>query len=254
MQCQCISKQIVSDIRLHEGRSKTEAPGCICNTIALPGPGDVPHPRPGMNTPMAIAVGVALGLRHATDADHVVALATLLRRQSGVRGALMVGAVWGIGHTIVLMAAGVMVVLLGIRIPPAFDRVAQLAVAAMLVGLGVHHLVRRPDGHAHGGAPRAGDPGRTFRPLLVGMVHGLAGSAGIALLTLTTIRERGVAMLYLSLFGVGTVAGMMALTGLLAIPLCAAARFPWLEPWIVRLASVASLGLGLLLAVQCSLS
>ncbi len=201
---------------------------------------------------MAIAVGLALGLRHATDADHVVALATLLRRRSGVRGALVIGGVWGLGHTLVLLAAGVAVVLLGLELPPALDRLAELAVALMLIGLGLHHLLRRHGERAHA----AEEHGCRFalRPLVIGMVHGLAGSAGVALLALTTIRARGVAMLYLSLFGLGTVVGMMALTGLMALPLCQAGRFPRLEPWIVRVASAASLGLGLVLAVRCSFS
>ena len=202
-----------------------------------------------MNTPMAIAVGLTLGLRHATDADHVVALATLLRRQSGLRGALAIGGVWGIGHTLVLLAAGIAVVLLGIEVPPAFDRAAEIAVALMLVALGLRHLTRRRGEKAS--APRGPI---ALRPLLIGMVHGLAGSAGVALLALTTIRERGTAMLYLSLFGLGTVVGMMALTGLLAVPLLYAGRSPRLEVWIVRTASAASVGLGLLLAVRCSLS
>lgn len=200
-----------------------------------------------MNTSMAVALGLGLGLRHATDADHVVALSTLLRRKAGVRGALVLGAIWGMGHTLVLLAAGVVVVLLGIELPPELDRFAEMAVAAMLVGLGLAHLVRRRD------VTTAAPPGRlAVRPLVIGMVHGLAGSGAAALLALTTIRVRAVAMLYLSLFGLGTVAGMMALTGLLAVPLCYAGRSTRLESGIVRTAGAASLGLGLLLAARCS--
>ena len=202
---------------------------------------------------MAIAVGLTLGLRHATDADHVVALATLLRRGRGVRGALAIGGVWGIGHTVVLLAAGAAIVLLGVEVPPRFDRVAELAVAAMLVALGATHLFGRP---RRGTPPSMAPGGRaiSLRPLLIGMVHGLAGSAGIALLALTAIRPRAAAMLYLSLFGAGTVLGMMILTGLLALPLGYAGRWPRLEPWIVRIASVASVGLGLVIGVRSSLA
>ena len=200
-----------------------------------------------MNASMAVAIGLGLGLRHATDADHVVALSTLLRRKAGLRGALVIGAVWGVGHTLVLLAAGVAVVLLGIEIPPRLDRLAELAVAVMLVGLGLHHLVP-----ARKTTSVAGPATAAFRPLLIGMVHGLAGSGAAALLALTTIRVPGVAMLYLSLFGLGTVVGMMALTSLMALPLCYARQSRRLEVGIVRVASAASLGLGLLLAVRCS--
>lgn len=210
-----------------------------------------------MNGPTAIAVGLALGLRHATDADHVVALATLLRGRAGLRGALLIGGVWGVGHSVVLLAAGVVVVLLGVRLPASFDRLGEWAVAAMLVGLGGHHLLRKDAERAHGEPHEHGRRGHSvssLRPLLIGMVHGLAGSAGIALLALTTLSAPRVAMLYLLLFGLGTVAGMMALTGLLSIPLRHAGRSPRLESRLVRIASAASLGLGLLLAVECSLS
>ncbi len=201
-----------------------------------------------MNTPVAIAVGVTLGLRHATDADHVVALSTMVQRQSGLRGALILGAAWGVGHTLVLLAAGVPIVVLGIEMPPAFDRVADAAVAAMLIVLGLHHLLRgnRARSRRSSSAP--------VRPFLVGMVHGLAGSAGIALLALTTIGARTTAMLYLMLFGLGSVVGMMALTSLLALPLRYAGRRGRFEPWLVRAASVVSLGFGLALAVRCSFS
>jgi high-affinity nickel-transport protein len=202
-----------------------------------------------VNTSTAIVVGLALGVRHATDADHVVALATLLRRRSGMRGALVVGTVWGLGHTMVLLAAGVAVVLLGVHVPAALDRVAELAVAVMLVGLGLRHLFS-----AHHREPHVHAPGRiALRPFAIGMVHGLAGSAGVALLALTTIRSPGAAMLYLSLFGLGTVAGMMLLTCVIAFPLCYAGRSGRIEPWIVRGASAASLALGVVLAVRWSL-
>jgi nickel/cobalt transporter (NicO) family protein len=202
-----------------------------------------------MNTPMAVALGLTLGLRHATDADHVVALSTLLRRQSGIRGALAVGAIWGAGHTTVLLAAGVAVVLLGMRVPPSLDRYAELAVAAMLIVLGVSHFAPRPSTR-RGPQPAARRTPASLRPLLIGMVHGLAGSAGIALIALATIPTRASAMVYLVLFGIGTVVGMMALTGLLVLPIRYTGRSPTAEVWLIRVASALSLCLGVLLAAK----
>ncbi|MGH7295860.1 MAG: high-affinity nickel-transport family protein, partial [Polyangiaceae bacterium] len=163
---------------------------------------------------------------------------------------LALGAIWGIGHTAVLRGAGVLVVLLGVEVPAGFERWAELAVAAMLIALGARHL-RGRGASTH--APHDAVSLRA-RPLVIGMVHGLAGSGGVALLALTTIPARASAMIYLGLFALGTVAGMMALTGLLSLPLRYAGRSPQLGAWLVRAASVASLGMGLLLAVRCSLS
>src|ERR1700736_834687 len=94
-----------------------------------------------MTTFLAITVGLTLGLRHATDADHVVALATLLRRKPGVRGALLLGAVWGTGHTLVVLVVGVAIILLGLHVPASFDRIAEVGVAIMLIALGLRHLL-----------------------------------------------------------------------------------------------------------------
>jgi nickel/cobalt transporter (NicO) family protein len=216
-----------------------------------------------MNVAFAVGAGLALGLRHATDADHIVALATLLRSRSGIRGALTLGAIWGLGHSVVVVAAGVAVIGLGLRMPEPFERYAELGVAAMLIALGLAHVRPRLPEHAHDDR-HVNDPGRHghghesprrfgLRPLLIGMVHGLAGSAGLALLALMAIPVPALAFLYLMLFGTGTVIGMLALTSVLSLPFQYAGRSPHLERRIVQLACATSIAMGIFLGLRVML-
>jgi ABC-type nickel/cobalt efflux system permease component RcnA len=205
-------------------------------------------------------LGFFLGMRHATDADHVVAIATIVSRERSLRSSALIGAAWGVGHTITVMAVGIAIIAGGVVIPPRVGLSMEFAVGIMLVLLGVltltgmgrvfrsdHDSQRHDHAHAHGDYihrhPHGHGPDdhghaadRTplarldrswlgglppylwLRPLVVGLVHGLAGSAAIALVVLTIIRDPALAIGYLLLFGVGTVAGMMLITVVLAAP------------------------------------
>lgn len=196
-----------------------------------------------MHVGAALLVGFVLGMRHATDADHVVAVGTLVRRESGLRGALAQGVLWGTGHTFTILAVGVALVFGRVVVPPPAEGLMELAVAAMLVALGIASLRSAP-------APSSAVRGRA-RPVVVGIVHGLAGSAGVALLALTTIADKGAAMAYLAVFGAGTVAGMMVVTFALAAPFVLAAhRLDRAYETVLRVASVGSIALGLVIAVR----
>ncbi|KYF56661.1 hypothetical protein BE08_15110 [Sorangium cellulosum] len=163
----------------------------------------------------ALLLGLGLGLRHAADADHLVAITTLLQRERGPRRAALVAALWGLGHSAAFLGVGLLVVLVGLRVPAQLERAAELLVAFMLIALGVWHLVR-PQRRA---PASGGDAAAHARSIVVGVVHGLSGSAGIALLATTTIPSRLWAAAYLALFGLGTVAGMIALTVVLSWPI-----------------------------------
>ncbi len=214
-----------------------------------------------------LVLGFFLGMRHATDADHVVAVTTIVSRQRSLKAAIGVGALWGIGHTVTILLVGGAIVVLGLVIPPRLGLSMELSVAVMLVVLGfmnVAGVARRVDEVAHGDhaghvhtdlserpIPSDNWLSRGFRPLFVGVVHGLAGSAAIALLVLATIREVGWALLYLGIFGAGTILGMMVLTTAIAIPVRAAsARFGSLEHLMARATGVLSILFGLFLAYQ----
>lgn len=197
-----------------------------------------------------LALGFLLGMRHATDADHVVAVTTIVARERSVRSAAVLGSLWGVGHTATILLVGGAIVLLGIVIPPSLGLALELCVAVMLVTLGafnVRRLVRR-------GAGRAGsDRGSasSTRPLAIGVVHGLAGSAAIALLVLATVKEAAWAVAYLLVFGVGTVAGMMLVTSALAFPLAwSVRRSERVHHAVGFVASAASVALGLFLVYE----
>jgi high-affinity nickel permease len=220
-----------------------------------------------------IALGFFLGMRHATDPDHVIAITTIVSRQRSIRHAALIGILWGMGHTITIFLVGSAIILFGVVIPPRLGLTMELSVGLMLILLGVltltgftrwisetltpsaqdsggnarlhpHHLhahshlhgdyihahphQHEPEKHGHAeNATPIGWMDRVFgqlglyqavRPLAVGLVHGLAGSAAVALLVLTTIRDPRWAIAYLLVFGVGTIAGMMLITAAIALP------------------------------------
>lgn len=242
----------------------------------------------GLNIVSFLFLGFFLGMRHATDADHVVAIATIVSRERSVAGSALIGAAWGVGHTITVMAVGAAIILFGVVIPPKLGLSMEFAVGVMLVLLGIltltgmgravgaaHAHVRVPGGpaldlhdhlHAHGdylhqhphghdlaahGHAEEQTPlarldrvglGRIafyqwLRPFVVGLVHGLAGSAAVALMVLSIIREPVAALGYLLLFGVGTIFGMMLITLILSAPFAfTAVNLPKFN-WRLRVAS-----------------
>ncbi len=160
----------------------------------------------------AAPLGFLLGLRHAADADHVVAVTAIVAREPAVGRAARVGALWGLGHALALLGAGGAIVGFRLAVPPRLGLALEFLVACMLVALGLANL-RRGAAGAPGG--RARD---ARRPLVVGTVHGLAGSAAVALLAAAAIPTTAGAVAYLLVFGAGTVAGMTLATALVAAP------------------------------------
>jgi len=225
-----------------------------------------------------LALGFFLGMRHATDSDHIVAMTTIISREKSVRSASLVGALWGLGHTLTIMLVGGTIILFGIVFPPRLGLTMELSVAIMLVVLGALNVAgfRREltklrggsagslakesathdehEAHSHwplGFVARSVGSRVALRSIVVGTVHGLAGSAAVALLVLTTIHDSRWALLYLFLFGIGTIAGMMLITSALAVPLVHTAhRFPNWNRHIGWVTGVLSVGFGLLLVYQ----
>jgi high-affinity nickel-transport protein len=196
-------------------------------------------------TPLAVlGLGFVLGMRHATDVDHVAAVSAMASRGRSLRGAIALGTAWGIGHTLTVLVVGGAMTLFEFAISERLGLSLELAVAAMLVTLGfMNFSAARSHAHPHE-VPLA-------RPVLVGVVHGLAGSAAVVLLALATIREPLWALAYLVVFGLGTVLGMALLTATIAVPLAAAAkRFERADRHLVRALGLVSIAVGIALAYR----
>lgn len=171
--------------------------------------------------------GFLLGLRHALDADHVVAVSTMVSETQSLWRASWMGAVWGLGHTLTLLAMSLPVLLGGWRIPEALAQGAELLVGLMLVVLGATTIIRllkqkiqaRP--HRHRKKHHHALPWKT---LAVGMVHGLAGSGALLLIVLGSFSEGPGGILYVLLFGAGSMVGMLSISLLVALPLSLAKR------------------------------
>jgi hypothetical protein len=190
-----------------------------------------------------LALGFLLGMRHATDPDHVVAVTTIVSQQRSLARAARTGVLWGVGHTATILLVGGAIIVLKVQlsgIPPRLGLSLEFAVAIMLVVLGLLTLA--------GGERRVADS--TARPITVGFVHGLAGSAAVATLPqVALIPDPLWAVGYLAVFGVGTIAGMLLVTVSIAAPsLLATHRFAGMNRTLRIASGVASIAFGLFLA------
>lgn len=190
-----------------------------------------------------LGIGFLLGMRHATDPDHVVAITTIVSQQRSLGRAARTGILWGVGHTGTIVIVGGAIVLLKLQlslIPPQVGLSLEFAVAVMLIVLGILTLA--------GGERQVADS--TARPMTVGFIHGLAGSAAVATLPqVALIPDPRWAFAYLGIFGVGTIAGMMLITATIAAPsLYMTRRFDRLNQSLRVASGVASIAFGLFLA------
>jgi high-affinity nickel permease len=253
-----------------------------------------------------IALGFFLGMRHATDPDHVIAVTTIVSRYRKIGHAAMIGAFWGLGHTLTILLVGSGIIVFGWVIPTRVGLSMEFSVGLMLILLGIlnltgimqaihdavssdhakgppadhlspHAVHSHPHQHGdyihthpHKHEPEAHphQPDQTplgwfdrhfnqiglyqvARPLVVGLVHGLAGSAAVALLVLTTIHNPKWAVMYLLVFGLGTIAGMMLVTGAMVLPFAYAGnRFARLNHGLRVASGLISVAFGLFLVYE----
>ena len=236
--------------------------------------------------------GFLLGMRHATDADHVIAVTTILNRSRRFAHTTLIGLLWGLGHSVTVIVVGIAIIVFEVVIPPGVGLAMEFGVAIMLILLGILNLTgglrqlterltppapmhghphahlhahdeealehphRHAHLHGHGTDERLGLV-ETFgwyqlvRPVAVGLIHGLAGSAAVALLVLATIDDTGAALAYLVIFCAGVAAGMAILTSLIGLPfLVSRARSERINRWLTIGSGILSLAFGIYLAYQ----
>jgi high-affinity nickel-transport protein len=216
-----------------------------------------------------ILLGLFLGMRHSTDPDHVVAVSTIVSRQGSIRNSATIGALWGLGHTLTIFLVGSAIIIFGVVIPPRLGLAMEFSVALMLILLGVLNLTgvigwitarctpttilpKRPSaGTTFDRAVGSLGIYQTLRPLVVGLVHGLAGSAAVALLVLSTIKSPFWATAYLLVFGLGTLGGMMMMTVAMSLPLIFTTKgFHRTGRWITATSGLVSVAFGIFLVYQ----
>ena len=247
-----------------------------------------------------IALGFFLGMRHATDPDHVIAVSTIVSREREIGKSAWIGVFWGIGHTLTIFAVGAAIILFDVAISPRIGLSMELAVGLMLILLGVinvvtffrelpltnqraetpvssqpevvhshahshgdfihtHSHTHGPQAHVHAGQNPVARLDRMLlrlklyrplRPLIIGIVHGMAGSAAVALLVLATIRDPRWAVAYLLVFGIGTIAGMMVITMSIASTFRLARGKQVFLRRLAMASGVLSLGFGIFVAYQ----
>ncbi|MGI8812855.1 MAG: urease accessory protein [Pyrinomonadaceae bacterium] len=219
---------------------------------------------PEISTSSLLLFGFVLGLRHATEADHLAAVSTIVSERKSLFASSIIGGLWGVGHTISLFLVGIVVIFLKLKISAALEAKLEALVGGMLIILGLNALRKllqskkihlhehehgsRPHVHVHlHGNETAEDGHHNFSPrsIIIGMVHGLAGSGALMFLILPLIPSPSLALLYVLIFGVGSIGGMMAMSFLIGLPFhFTANRFDILNKGIRLVAGLFSLGLG----------
>jgi len=229
-----------------------------------------------------LSIGLVFGLKHATEVDHVVAITTIVSRHKNVFRSAIVGALWGAGHTVSLLIIGVIVLSLRVAIPERVSGWLEFGVALMIIGLGVSALWRamrtnsevHVHRHSHDGlahthvhfhehenkhnpkSPAAHSHGVSrigWKPVLIGMMHGLAGSGALTLLVLTQISSPLLGLLYVAIFGVGSILGMLVMSGLIGLPFAfTSGRLTHIHQGLQTVAAVFSICFGVWYAFKAS--
>jgi high-affinity nickel permease len=218
-----------------------------------------------------LGLGFLLGMQHALEADHIAAVSSIAARRSHVDDIVKHGLTWGLGHTLTLFAFAGVAILLGHAIPQQFERPLETSIGIMLIGLGTHVLWRlwrdrvhfhqhgHDDGtvhihaHSHRGetvahtrAAHTHAHGFRWRTLLVGLMHGMAGSAALLVLTVSQASSPAVGLGYVALFGIGSMVGMGVLSIVIAVPLAVSARWlTWANSGLQGAVGVTTIAIGI---------
>ncbi len=230
------------------------------------------EPSAELSTITILFFGFLLGLKHAVEADHLAAVSTIVAERKNIFSSTIIGGFWGVGHTITLLIIGVLVIFLKVQISESVEARLEAVVGVMLVALGinalrkffqkdvVHSHTHEHEGHkhthTHSHKDNEHEEHHNFwrlspRSVLVGMIHGVAGSAALMLLIVPTIESSTIAMLYILIFGVGSIGGMMLMSLLIGLPLhLTAGKFEFLNKGILALGGLFSFGIGIFIVYE----
>ena len=226
------------------------------------------------STFVILGFGFMLGLKHATEADHLAAVGTIVSERKSLWSSALVGGLWGLGHTISLLLAGILVLLLNFQISEKTATILEFGVGMMLLFLGLNVLRKiwqggkihfhthdhgaREHTHPHLHENKSADEANTHhgfkfspRSLLIGMMHGLAGSSAMLLLYLPTIESNNLKLVYILIFGIGSIGGMMLMSFLVGLPFhLTASRFNQYNRLLQGVAGLVSIYFGLYLMYE----
>lgn len=219
-----------------------------------------------------IVFGFLIGLKHAVEVDHLAAVSTIVAERRSIFSSAIIGGFWGIGHTIALLVACSLVVFLKFQISESLEAKLEMLVGAMLILLGlnalrklwknerIHIHLHEHEGHQHTHIhvhqnEKAEETHHFMkfspRSIFIGMIHGLAGSAGLMLLILPTIKSPFFVLLYILMFGIGSIGGMMLVSLILGLPVyLTSGKFQRLNKLVLGIAGVFSFGLGALIIFE----
>jgi ABC-type nickel/cobalt efflux system permease component RcnA len=230
-----------------------------------------------------LSIGLVFGLKHATEVDHVVAISTIVSRHKNIFHSAIVGALWGAGHTAALVVVAAIVLSLRIAVPESVSGWLELGVAIMIVGLGISALRQALKKNAHVHVHQHNHDGLShthihfhenetqhqpalrsqhshalsslgWKPILIGMMHGLAGSGALMLLVLTQISSPWLGFLYVATFGLGSIVGMLVMSGLIGLPFAFSSRkLTHLHQGLQTVAAVFSICFGLWYAYKATM-
>jgi ABC-type nickel/cobalt efflux system permease component RcnA len=230
-----------------------------------------------------LSIGLVFGLKHATEVDHVVAISTIVSRHKNIFHSAIVGALWGAGHTAALVVVAAIVLSLRIAVPESVSGWLELGVAIMIVGLGISALRQASKKNAHVHVHQHNHDGLShthihfhenetrhqpalrsqhshalsslgWKPILIGMMHGLAGSGALMLLVLTQISSPWLGFLYVATFGLGSIVGMLVMSGLIGLPFAFSSRkLTHLHQGLQTVAAVFSICFGLWYAYKATM-
>ena len=213
-----------------------------------------------------LGLGLVLGLKHALDADHVVAVSTIVSQTKELKRSSLYGILWGLGHTTTLLISGLAILLLKLTIPSKLALSFEFIVGIVLVILGIDVLVKlwRDKPHLHKHQHEEGElvhthihthkasefHSHTHKSFLIGMLHGLAGSGSLVLLALASAHSVGQGILFILIFGIGSIIGMLITSTIIGLPFVLTMRFDSVNKVVRLVAGVVSVGLGIVVMLE----